>query len=140
MHIRGITLGSALAVAALALAGSAVAAGQEGQTVAKDPVTGKIRNATAAEAKELNELRAAQRAADKAARQASGAPMANVARLQKNGIVAAHVDEESIMYTVVHRSADGTLEQNCVHGKHAAEATLTAPVSTHAKESQNEVE
>jgi hypothetical protein len=44
------------------------------------------------------------------------------------------------MYTVVHRSPDGKLEMNCVHGKHAAESTLTAPVSTQAKESQNEVE
>ena len=89
MHIPALTLRSVVAIAALALTGSAFAAGQEGQTVARDPVTGKLRNATAAEAKQLNELRAADSAAQKAARQALGAPAAGVARLQQNGIVSA---------------------------------------------------
>jgi len=140
MHNRVSTLRSIVAIAALTLAGSALAAGQEGQTVAKDPRTGKLRQATPAEAKKLNELRAAERAAEKAARAASGAPEAGVARLQQNGVVAAHLDEESMMHTVVRRTADGRIEQECVHGKHAAESTVSAPVSTHAKEHQNDVE
>ena len=135
-----VTLRSIVAIAAMALAGSAFAAGQEGQTVYKDPRTGKIRNATAAEAKELNDLRAANRAAREAERKASGAPATGVVRLQGNGIAAAHVDQESIMYSVVHRNADGTLEAECVHGKTAAGSTLTTPVTTPAKEHQNEVE
>ncbi|QOY94168.1 hypothetical protein IM543_22205 [Massilia sp. UMI-21] len=140
MHTPVFTLRSVVAIAALALAGSAFAAGQEGQTVAKDRVTGKLRNATAAEVKELNEQRKAAQAARKAERQAAGAPATGVARLQQNGIVAAHVDEESIMYSVVHRTADGKLERECVHGKSAAESNLSSPVSTQSKEHQHEVQ
>lgn len=140
MQKRVSTLRSAVAIAALAFAGSALAAGQEGQTVAKDKHTGKLRNATAAEVQQLNELRKAERAAMKAARAASGAPATGVARLQQNGVVAAHVDEESMMHTVVRRTADGKLEAECAHGAHAAETALSTPVSTHAKEHQNEVQ
>lgn len=140
MQKRVFTLRSVVAVMAMTIAGSALAAGQESQIVAKDQRTGKLRNATAAEAKQLNELRAAERAAAKAERAAAGEPEAGVARLQQNGIVAAHVGEESMMYTVVHRTADGKLEANCVHGKHNAESSTSTPVSKHAKEHQNEVE
>ncbi|MFC5462789.1 post-PEP-CTERM-1 domain-containing protein [Massilia niabensis] len=140
MHTPVFTLRGVIAIAALALTGSAFAAGQADQTVAKDPRTGKIRNATAAEAKQLNDLRAADRAAQKAARVASGAPAAGVVRLQQNGIVAAHVDEESVMYSVMHRTADGKLEVNCIHGKSAAESALNTAVTTHSKEHQHEVQ
>lgn len=142
MHILRFTLRSA-AIAALALTGSAFAAGQDGQAsqvVGKDPVTGKIRNATAAEAKQLNELRAADMAAQKAARKAAGAPETGVARVQRNGIVAAHVDEESVSYSVVRRAADGKLEADCIQGKTAAEAALNNPVTTHAEEHQHDVQ
>ena len=140
MQIPAFTLRSVVAIAALALSGSAFAAGQEGeasQVVAKDPVTGKIRNANAAEAKKLNELRAADRAAQKAARIAAGGPATGVVRLQQNGIAAAHVDEESVSYSVVHRTADGKLEADCIHGESAAEAALT---TKHSEEHQHEVQ
>jgi hypothetical protein len=143
MHSTVFTLRSAVAIATLALTGSAFAAGQDGQadqTVHKDPRTGQIRNATAAEAKQLNDLRAADRAAQKAARQASGAPAAGVVRLQQNGIAAAYVDEESVSYSVVRRNADGKLEQDCINGKSAAESALTNPVTTHSEEHQHEVQ
>jgi hypothetical protein len=140
MRKPAFTLRCVAATAALVLAGSAFAAGQTDQVVAKDPKTGKIRNATAAEAKQLNELRAADRAAQKAARQAAGAPAAGVVRLQQNGIAAAWVDEESVSYSVVHRTADGTLEADCIHGKTAAETALTNPVTKHSEEHQHEVQ
>lgn len=142
MHILRITLHGA-AIAALALSGAAFAAGQDGQasqTVSKDPRTGKIRNATAEEAKKLHELRAADIAAQKAARKAAGAPATGVVRLQQNGIAAAFVDEESVSYSVMRRTADGKLESDCVHGKTAAQAALNTPVSTHAEEHQHEVQ
>lgn len=129
---------SAVAIAALALSGSAFAAGQDAQTVAKDPVTGKLRNPTALEAKQLNDLRAAHRAADVAARKASGAPQANVVRLQKNGIVAAHLDEDSMSYSVMRRNAAGGLEHDCVTGAHAAVNAMSTPVTTQSKEQKNE--
>jgi hypothetical protein len=139
MH-TALTLRSVVAIAALALTGSAFAAGQDGQTVHKDPVTGKIRNATAAEAKQLNELRAADLAARKAARQAAGAPATGVVRLQNNGIAAAYVDEELVSYSVVRRAENGKLEADCVQGKTAAEAALSNPVTTHSEEHQHEVQ
>jgi hypothetical protein len=142
MHILRFTLRSAV-IAALALTGSAYAAGQDGQasqTVSKDPVTGKLRHANADEAKKLNELRAADIAAQKAARKAAGAPETGVARLQANGIVAAHVDEESVSYSVVRRNAAGKLEADCVQGKSAAEAALSNPVTTHSEEHQHDVQ
>lgn len=132
-----------VAVAALALSATASAAGQDAQaaqTAFKDPATGKMRNPTAAEAKQLNDLRAAHRASEVAARKASGAPQANVIRLQKNGIVAAHLDEDSISYSVVRRNAAGELEQDCVTGASAAVGTMSTPVTTQSKEQQNEVQ
>ncbi|MES2018497.1 MAG: hypothetical protein V4484_18565 [Pseudomonadota bacterium] len=143
MHITVLSMRSMAAIAALALSGSAFAAGQnaqEGQTVFKDPVSGKMRNPTAAQAKELNDLRAAQRAADAAERKASGAPMAGVARLQGNGIVAAHVDEESISYSVMKRNGAGELVLECVQGASAVEKTLATPVTTDSKEHQHDVQ
>ena len=132
-----------VAVAALALSAAASAAGQDAQasqTAFKDPVTGKMRNPTAAEAKQLNDLRAAQRASQVAARTAAGAPQANVIRVQKNGIVAAHLDEESVSYSVVRRNAAGELEVDCVKGATAAVNAMSTPVTTQSKEQQNEVQ
>jgi hypothetical protein len=143
MHNPGFTLRSVIAIAALALTGSAFAAGQDGQagqTVTKDPRTGKIRNATAAEAKQLNDLRAADIAAQKAARKAAGAPATGVVRLQQNGIAAAFVDEEEVLYSVMRRNPDGQLELDCIQGKTAAESALTNPVATHSEERQHEVQ
>src|SRR4051794_38307599 len=96
MHNTVVSISRLAAIAALALAssGPAFAAGQDGQTVFKDAQTGQLRNPNAAEAKELNELRAAERAAAAAERKASGAPQANVANVLKNGIVQAYLDEE----------------------------------------------
>jgi hypothetical protein len=143
MTIPACVLRSAIAIAALALTGSAFAAGQDGQagqTVFKDPLTGKIRNATAAEAKQLNDLRAADRAAQKAARKAAGLPAAGVVRLQHNGIAAAYVDEDLVSYSVVRRTADGKLEADCIQGKSAADAAMSNPVNTHSEEHQHEVQ
>jgi hypothetical protein len=140
MHNPALTLRSVIAIAALALTGSAFAAGQDSQTVSKDQRTGKLRNATAAEAKQLNDLRAADIAAQKAARNAAGAPATNVIRLQQNGIAAAFVDEEAVLYSVTRRSADGKLEQDCVQGKSAAETVLSTPVTTQSEERQHEVQ
>jgi hypothetical protein len=140
MHTPVFTLRKVAAIAALAFAGSAFAAGQNSQTVHKDPRTGKLRNATAAEAKQLNDLRAADRAAQKAARKAAGAPATGVVRLQQNGVAAAYVDEESVSYSVVHRTADGKLEADCIHGKTAAESALNNPMTTHSEEHQHEVQ
>jgi hypothetical protein len=129
-----------VALAALALSGSAFAAGQDGQTVFKDPLTGQLRNPNATEAKQLNDLRAAQRAAAAAERKASGAPQANVAKLQKNGVVQAFLDEESISYSVMKRDANGQLVLECVTGATAAKETMSTPATIESKEHQHEVQ
>jgi hypothetical protein len=131
---------AAITAVALAFSGSAFAAGQDGQTVFKDPQTGQMRSPRAAEAKELNDLRAAQRAAAVAERKASGAPQANVANVVRNGIVQAYLDEESISYSVVTRDANGQLALDCVTGATAAAETTTKPVTTVSKEHQHEVQ
>jgi hypothetical protein len=140
MYNSVFSLRHVAAIAALALSGSAFAAGQDGQTVFKDPQTGKLRNPTATEAKQLNDLRKAQRDAAVAERKASGAPQANVASLQSNGVVQAFVDEESISYSVMTKDADGKLVLQCVTGATAAKETLSNPVTTHSKEHQHEVQ
>jgi hypothetical protein len=131
---------AAITAAALAFSGSAFAAGQDGQTVFKDPQTGQIRNPNAVEAKQLNDLRAAQRAAAVAERKASGAPQANVVNVLRNGIVQAFLDEESVSYSVVTRDANGQLALECVTGATAAEETSTKSATTEAKEQQHEVQ
>jgi hypothetical protein len=131
---------AAITAVALAFSGTAFAAGQDGQTVFKDPLTGEIRNPRAAEAKQLNDLRAAQRAAAVAERKASGAPQANVANVMRNGIVQAYLDEESISYSVVTRDAKGDLALHCVTGTTAEEETSTTPATTVSKEHQHEVQ
>lgn len=143
MYNHMLAMRSFVAIAALALSGTVFAAGQdaqEGQTVFKDPVTGKFRDPTAAEAKQLNDLRAAQRAADKAARKASGAPPAGVARLQNNGVVSAYMDEESISYSVMKRNAAGELVFECVQGATAVDKILSTPSTTESKEHHHEVQ
>jgi hypothetical protein len=140
MHNTVFSMRHVAAIAALALCGSAFAAGQEGQTVFKDPLTGTLRNPTATEAKQLNELRAAQRAAGAAERKAAGAPQANVASLQKNGVVQAFLDEESISYSVMTRDANGELALQCVTGATAAKETMSTPATIVSKEHQHEVQ
>lgn len=129
-----------VAIAALALSGSAFAAGQDAQTVVKDPLTGKLRNPNAAEAKQLNDLRAAQRAAAVNERKASGAPQANVVNLQKNGAVQVFLDEDSISYSVMTRDANGQLVLQCVTGETAAKETMSTPATTPSKEHEHEVQ
>jgi hypothetical protein len=140
MHTTVFSMRHVAAIAVLALSGSAFAAGQDGQTVFKDPQTGKLRNPTATEAKQLNDLRAAQRAAAAAERKASGAPQANVATLQSNGVVQAFVDEESISYSVMTRDANGKLVLQCVTGATAANETISNPATIESKEHQHEVQ
>jgi hypothetical protein len=139
MHNTVFSMCRVVAIAALALSGSAFAAGQDTQTVVKDPLTGKLRNPNAAEAKELGDLRAAQRATAVNERKASGAPQANVANLQKNGVVQAFLDEESISYSVMTRDANGELVLQCVTGETAAKKTMSTPATTQSKEHEHEV-
>jgi hypothetical protein len=140
MHIAEFPIRHVVALAAMALCSSAFAAEQVGQTVFKDPQTGEFRNPTAAEAKQLNDLRAAQRAAANNERRVSGAPPANVATMQSNGVKQAFLDEDSISYSVMTRNAAGELVLHCVTGANAAKAAMLTPVVTKSKGHQHEVQ
>ncbi|MES2101913.1 MAG: hypothetical protein V4569_18965 [Pseudomonadota bacterium] len=140
MHIAVFPIRHVVALAALALCSSAFAAEQAGQTVFKDPKTGEFRNPTAEEAKQLNDLRAAQRAAAVNARKVSGAPPANVAARQSNGVVRAFLDEDSISYSVMTRNAAGELVLQCVTGANAAKEAMVTSATTESKGHQHEVQ
>lgn len=139
MQIAAFPIRHVIALAALALSSSAFAAEQDGQTVFKDPQSGELRNPTAAEAKQLNDLRAAERAAAVNARKVSGAPPANVAAMQSNGVKRAFLDEDSISYSVMTRNAAGELVLHCVTGANAANQAMSTPVTTESKGHQHEV-
>jgi hypothetical protein len=141
MHISVLTMSRVAAIAALALSGSAFAAGQEGQTVFKDAATGQLRNPTAAQAKELNDQRAADRAANALARKSKTSVPVGAAVRQANGIIRGEPDEESISYSVMTRNADGELVLQCVTGASAVKETLSTTASTtESKEHQHEVQ
>lgn len=141
MHTKSISIRHLVALAAITVSGTVLAAGQDGQTVFKDPVTGKLRNPTAVEAQQLNDLRKAQREAAATARKAAGLPQTDVARLQNNGVVAAFVGEDSISYSVMTRDASGQLVLQCITGADSAKQAMSSPVTvTESKEHQHDVQ
>lgn len=140
MHNNVLRMSRMAAIAALALSGSAFAAGQEGQTVFKDPVTGRMREPTAADVQELNAARSAERAAAAAERKASKAPATGVPVRQSNGAIQITPDEGSMTYSVMTRNAAGELVLQCVTGAASAQAALSAPATTNSKEHQHEVQ
>jgi hypothetical protein len=140
MHKPVFRVRQVAVIAALALSASAWAAGSDGQTVFKDPQSGQVRNPTADEAKELNDLRAAQRAAAVNERRVSGAPPANIATLQPNGAVRAFLDEDSISYSVMTRNSAGELALQCVTGADAASNAMSTAGATKSKEHQHDVQ
>jgi uncharacterized iron-regulated membrane protein len=139
MSKNTFTLGQLVAMAALTLSGSAFAAGQEGMQVVRDATTGELRAPNAAEHRALQ----AQAAKMKGNARSMAAPAAAsmvVGTKARKGTTAYAVPEESIVYSVVTRNANGTLEQQCVTGEDAAaHATHHAAVSLH-KEHKNEVQ
>ena len=140
MHTPVFSMRHVVVIAALALSGPAFAAGQDGQTVFKDPQTGALRNPTAAEAKQLNDLRDAYRAAAINARRVSGAPPANVATMQANGVQQMFLDEDSVSYSVITRNAAGELALHCVTGADAAIETMSNAATTESKEHQHDAQ
>lgn len=102
-------------------AAQAQASPAPGLTVARDPVTGKLRAPTAAERQAL--LRQAQ-----AGVTARPAPAAVTG---KHGERSVHLGERNLVYSVVRRGADGRLDHHCVDGSQAAGQILDRPAATH---------
>ena len=142
LRLLRMTLGAA---ALLALSGAALA-----QVVVRDATTGDMRPATSGEFAALKAQEAAQKAL--AAQQKAAAPVQKKS-LSANATAAAAplvnlpgntvqgtVDEDSVMYSVMTRGADGALVLQCVRGKSAVDAALnqSTPVSTHTEEHQHD--
>jgi len=102
---------SCVLFAALALAtGGALAQDvPAGMTAVRDPQTGQLRPATAAE---LRALGAAQLALRPAA-----APGPSPVRLRSDGRREVHLGEASLVQATVRRDADGKLTMDCVQGE-----------------------
>ena len=99
-----------------AAATAAPASGSANMVVTRDPVTGEIRNATAAE-----------RAALFAGRAPQAAPAAPQIVVLPDGTEMMRLGEDAMSYAIATVSSDGTVTQTCVHGKDAATAAFTAP-------------
>lgn len=141
-------LSTAAAIAALALSGSAFAAGQQDITVVKDAVTGELRAPTAEEAKQLKAIGAQRAAAAAAASKRNGlARGAAAAATAAPGTTIYHpngveviADEESMSYAVMTKDADGKLVLQCVTGASAANKAISAPAITPSKEHQHDAQ
>jgi hypothetical protein len=100
----------------------AVAAGQPGMVVARDPQTGQLRAPTAAELKALRTQGAA------AVAPLTEAP-APAAVTRKDGVRQLRLGENAMVYSVVTRDADGKSVNQCVHGEHATAKALSQPAA-----------
>lgn len=91
-------------------------AGAANMVVTRDPETGELRNATAAEREKLFAGRAPQ---------ASGvAPRVIVL---PDGTKMVELGEDSMSYAIATKAPDGSIKQSCVHGAHSATEARTAP-------------
>lgn len=99
----------------------ASASAQEGMTVVRDPVTGKLRAPTAAE---LRDLRGQ-------AGQPQVAPAMPQSSVRPDGTRKLELGERGMVYSVVTHSADGKLKRQCVHADDAAGALQKQEESQH---------
>lgn len=127
---------STIALAALLAAGAFGAppparAQEQGMVVARDALTGQLRNATPAEVKAL---RAQQPAPDQSARAAA----ASAVTVRADGTRVKRLGERAMVYSVVARAPDGTLGMQCVKGEDAANAALAQPAPAAQPEHRHE--
>ena len=90
-------------------------AGAPSMVVTRDPVTGKIRPATAEEIRALGALRP---------QAASASPQVV---MLPDGTKMVTLGEESMSYAVARRNPDGSITQTCVEGPEAAAGALKQP-------------
>jgi hypothetical protein len=114
--LQKVGIATILAIATLA----APLAGAQGMRVSRDPVTGQIRIPTAEENKALDDLQAAAAAKAAASGQSAPAAVTPVAVTHSDGSVEQKLDEQSMVYSVMVRNADGTMSMQCVTGQDTA--------------------
>ncbi len=106
----------------------------QGMVVVRDADTGQLRAPTPDEARALH-----PRTTASAAAQAAPPPRMVTG---PGGRRSVKLGERQMVYSVVTRGADGKLEEQCVHGAHAAEHALghgaAQPASTQPREHHHE--
>ena len=108
------------ATAAPAAAPAPPSPGASNMVVTRDPETGALRNATAAERETLF------------GRRPLASPEHKVVTLP-DGSVMAELGEADMSYAVATRNPDGTVTQTCVHGDGEAARAASAPAPAPAK-------
>ena len=125
--IQRLGAAAALALCACALPAAAQQAQQEAapsmdaQTIARDPVTGKLRAATPEEQAAL--------AALKAARQSRIAPKPMIRKFHRSGASGVELNDEAMMSMTAVRTPDGKVQTICneVHDGQSAAHVHAAP-------------
>jgi hypothetical protein len=97
-------------------ASKAPAPGTANMVVTKDPETGELRPATAAEREKLFAGRAPQ-----------AAPVAPRVVVLPDGTRMVELGEDTMNYAIATKAPDGSIKQSCVHGADAAARARTAP-------------
>ena len=108
------------ATAAQAAAPAAPPAGAANMVVTRDPETGEIRNATAAEREQL------------VGRRPLASPEHKVVTLP-DGSVMVELGEADMSYAVATRNSDGTITKTCVHGDAEAGKAASTPAPAPVK-------
>jgi hypothetical protein len=114
--LQKVGIAAVLAFATL----TAPLAGAQGMRVSRDPVTGEIRIPTAEENKALDDLQAAAAAKAAASGQIAPTTVTPVSVTHSDGSVEQKLDEQSMVYSVMVRNADGTMSMQCVTGQENA--------------------
>lgn len=96
---------------------------QQGMVVVRDAETGQLRAPTPAEARAL---------APATAPSALSAPSQPTMITHPSGARQVRLGEQGMVYSVVTRSPDGKLSEQCVHGAAAAEKAVRAPANASA--------
>lgn len=116
----GAGLGSILALGALVLSSSAFAAGltdSMGMIAVRDAETGQLRGATPAEAQLMQAQQNSVRVGAAGLITGTVSPQMTI---NKFGAKKLEMTEDTLVYSVVTRKADGSLDMQCVTGADAA--------------------
>ena len=121
LRAAGITMALLGLASQSAFAQEAPVQSTESLTVVRDPVTGKLRNPTAAE----NAALQAQASNDKA-RAMRVAPKATQQKFHVSGARGARLTDEFVSSAVAVRKADGNVEMQCFDSHDAAKSAVAA--------------
>ncbi len=118
---------SAFAVETVVLVDPPATAIPAGLKVVRDSVTGQLRAPTSAEAQAMaNQDMAAMKASAKTAVGMVTGTIAPEQTVTSNGAVMLELTEDTMVYSVVQRAADGSMSMQCVTGSDAAKKLINS--------------